>query len=409
MYQTITLPNGLRIVHRATDTPVSYCGFMIDCGSRDETEPSQYGLAHFIEHIIFKGTTHRDTWHINNRMESVGGELNAFTTKEDTTFYSIFLHEDFDRACELLCDLVCHPTAPQQELDKECEVVIDEINTYLDSPAESIYDEFENKLFDGQLLGHNILGTEDTVRSFTSQTCLDFIEQHYGPDKTIFFSTGRTPWEHVVKTVSKYYDRTNASLYQRSALSDFVKPSAPQTWTLHQDTHQTHVLLGSRTFPIGHKNAYALALLNNILGGPGMNSRLNIELREKRGLVYSVESLLTHFTDTGYYSIYFGADPKDAQRCIDLCLSQLHRLAQHPLTPRQLDAAKKQFKGQLGVATANLENSAISLARGMLRLGHVSSLEESCAFVDAVTPDQLNEVVVDIFNPEVINIVSITK
>lgn len=424
-YQTTTLDNGLRIIHRASDSSVSYCGFMIDCGTRNEhPDSSLFGIAHFIEHILFKGTTHRNSWHINNRMESVGGELNAFTTKEETTFYAAFLPQDFTRACELLCDLICHATAPQHELEKEREVIIDEINSYRDTPSELIFDEFENRLFARHALGHNILGSEQSVRCFDSDMCRRFINQYYTPERTIFFSYGNTPWNKVIRTVERYYDRqsyctdiqtlnshpesnpaiasedfsTNLSTCVENLLFAASTPSMPEIINYH--THQSHVVLGGRSYPIGSQKSASLALLNNILGGPGMNSRLNQTLREQRGLVYNVESTITTYTDQGYFSIYFGTDPHDVNRCLSLCLTQLRHLRDKTLTTRQLAAAQKQLKGQLGVSTANLENNAIAMAKNLLRFGKFDSLKETCARIDAVTPEMIQEVAAEVFADE---------
>lgn len=409
-YYITTLANGLRVVHRPADNDVSYCGFMIDAGTRDEQGPDSYGMAHFIEHILFKGTTRRNSWHISNRMEAVGGELNAFTTKEDTTFYSIFLHGDFNRACELLCDLLCHSTAPEQELHKEQEVVIDEINSYLDNPPEWIYDEFEEQLFAGHPLGHGILGSEETVRNFTSRACMDFIAQYYRPEQTIFFSYGKTPWKQVVKCVEKYYDRaatppeilSEPLRIKREVAPTPWKPAAGMQWAhphiIHYETHQAHVMIGSRSYPLGSRKGAALALLNNLLGGPGMNSRLNQELREKRGLVYNVESSLTNYTDNGVFSIYFGCDHRDTQRCIHLIQNQLKRFRNKALSAAQLHAAQKQLKGQLGVGSANLESTAIHLAKGILRLGYCETMPETCRRIDDVTPLQILEVANEILD-----------
>jgi len=412
--EELTLPNGLRIVHRHGESAVGYCGFMVDCGSRSETTPELFGMAHFIEHILFKGTKSRDSWHINNRMESVGGELNAFTTKEETTFYAAFLNQDFDRACELLCDLICNPIAPQHELDKEKEVIVEEIESYRDTPSELIYDEFENRIFEGHNLGHNILGSEETVRSFTSEMCLDFIDSHYTPDKMIFFSYGKTPFNHVINSIEKFFNSKRAisgsnnkavNVFQEELSTGVDNLRNPEV--INCGTHQSHVIIGTRTFPIGSKDAATLAIINNMLGGPGMNSRLNRELREKRGLVYTVESNVSNYTDTGYQSIYFGSDPKDMKKCISLCETQLKRLYDTKMSSRQLAAAQKQLKGQLGVATANLENNAIALAKNLLRLGKVESLEETCARIDAVTTEQIQEVSYKIFSPEKLKCVAI--
>lgn len=405
--EELTLPNGLRIVHRYGESAVGYCGFMVDCGSRDEISPDQFGIAHFIEHILFKGTKNRDSWHINNRMESVGGELNAFTTKEETTYYAAFLNEDFDRACELLCDLVNNPTAPQHELEKEQEVVVEEIESYLDTPSELIYDEFENRIFAGHQLGHNILGSEDTVRSFDSNRCLDFINSHYTPNRMVFFSYGKTPFNKVINSIEKFFNNNrglNASdLRNNTGLSIDLSTTVNNIQNpefINLNTHQAHVIIGTHTYPIGSPKSAALAIINNILSGPGMNSRLNRELREKRGLVYTVEGNVSNFTDAGYQSIYFGCDPHDMRRCIELCHTQLRRMYDTKMRVKQLQNAQKQLKGQLGVATANLENNAIALAKNMLRLGRVESLEETCRRVDAVTPELMQEVAFEIFAPE---------
>lgn len=386
---------------------VGYCGFTIDCGTRTECCPEEYGMAHFIEHILFKGTRTRDAWHINQRMESVGGELNAFTTKEDTTFYSSFLAKDFSRACELLCDLVNNAAVPQHELTKEQEVVIEEIGSYRDTPSELIYDEFENRLFDQTPLGHNILGSAETVHGFDSRRCLDFIARNYTPDKMVFFAYGPMKWDQVLRTVSRYFEayakarKTAQSEFAQSAGDEIIEPmergadaSEPES---DNNYHQSHVIVGARTYPIGHKNAAALALMNNMLGGPGMNSRLNQQLREKRGLVYTVESNITTFTDTGYFSIYFGCDHSDRDRCVRLCKQELQRFITTPLTPRQLSAAKKQFKGQMALSTANLESNALALGKNMLRRGRIDSLEETCARIDAVTAEQIQEVASELF------------
>lgn len=402
--EDLTLPNGLRIIHQHAESAVGYCGFMIDCGTRDEDRPELFGIAHFIEHIIFKGTRKRDSWHINNRMESVGGELNAFTTKEETTFFSAFLSEDFSRACELLCDLVCNPTAPQHELEKEQEVVVEEIESYRDTPSELIFDEFENRLFAGSPLGHNILGSEETVRSFDSPTCLNFIDAHYTPDRMVFFSYGKTPFNKVINTINRFFNCQRPALgtnYTGNTAFSTELSTPVNNFLNHEvitlGTHQSHVILGARTYHIGHKNNAALAIINNILGGPGMNSRLNIELREKRGLVYTVEGNVSNFTDAGYQCIYFGCDHGDVRRCLNICHNQLRRLYDVQLSAKQLAAAQKQLKGQLGVATANLENNAIALAKNLLRLGRSESLEETCARIDAVTAEQIQQIAYDFF------------
>ncbi|MBR0036454.1 MAG: insulinase family protein [Bacteroidales bacterium] len=402
-YHTTVLPNGLRVVYRHNDSPVGYCGYMVDCGTRHEASPTQFGMAHFIEHILFKGTRKRDAWHINQRMESVGGELNAFTTKEDTTFYTSFLGKDFDRACELLSDLVFHATAPQHELEKEQEVVIEEIESYRDNPAELIYDVFENRLFAGTSLGHNILGNAETVRSFDHDRCMAFLHEHYVPAQMVFFAYGPMPWEKVLRSVSKHAGNEGSSAVVTEAAAPIGSTSVFPEEILPEEgeiRHQSHCMIGCKTYPYGHPDATALSLLNNLLGGPGMNSRLNQQLREKRGLVYTVESNLSTYTDNGYFCIYFGCDHEDEDRCMRLCRKELQKMTEQPLSERQLLAAKKQFKGQMGISTANLENNALSMAKQILRQGRVLSLDEVCRRIDAVSSQQLLHVARELFAPD---------
>lgn len=404
MTHETTLENGLRIVHEEAPTAVAYCGFMIDVGTRDELADEAAaafpaGLAHLVEHMLFKGTARRDSWHINQRMEAVGGELNAFTTKEDTTLYCAFLPHDFGRAVELLCDLALHASVPAHELEKEREVVVDEINSYLDTPSELIFDEFEDRLFAGHPLGRNILGTEASVRATTAEDCRRFLRTYYRPERMVFFAYGPMPFQRVVGALRRHYDaaaaEAGAPAPRRLVPEAAVLP--PPDVTLERRTHQAHVLLGARSYPLGHPHAAALALLSNMLGGPGMNSRLGLQLRERRGLVYTVESAVTAFTDTGYFGIYFGCDHADVQRCLHLCRTQLRRLRDEALTPRQLLAARKQLKGQLALATANLENNAIAAAKSLLRLGHVERLADTCARIDAVTAAEMQAVAAEVF------------
>ena len=412
MTHQTTLGNGLRIVHGHAATAVAYCGFMIDAGTRHEAGAFPAGLAHCVEHMLFKGTARRDSWHINQRMEAVGGELNAFTTKEDTTLYCAFLPHDFGRAVELLCDLALHATMPAHELEKEREVIVDEINSYLDTPSELIFDEFEDRLFAVHPLGRSILGTEASLRAVTPADCLRFLGAFYRPERMVFFSYGPMPFDRVVSTVRRHYAAAPtlapmpAPTPQDGRSGPEGSPAMPEGGhivpedghvVLERGTHQAHVLLGARSYPLGHPHAAALALLSNILGGPGMNSRLGLQLRERRGLVYTVESSATAFTDAGYFAIYFGCDHADVQRCLHLCRTQLRRLRDDALTPRQLLAARKQLKGQLALATANLENNAIAAAKSLMRLGRVESLADTCARIDAVTAAEMQEVADEVF------------
>jgi len=396
-YFSHILPNGLRIVHLPSASPVSYCGFAVNAGTRDE-EMDEFGLAHFVEHMIFKGTEKRKSWHILNRMENVGGELNAYTTKEETFVYSIFMEEHFRRAFELLSDLVFHSQFPEQEIEKEVDVILDEINSYEDSPSELIFDEFENLLFDGHALGHNILGDEQSLLGFGSESGKSFMRRFYAPENMVFFSMGRIPFKKIVQMAE-------------STLSDIAFPMAARNRTapgellpvsrqIHKDTHQAHVLIGGRAYSMHDEKRLPLFLLNNLLGGPGMNNRLNVSLREKNGLVYNVESNVTSYTDTGLASIYFGTDPKNKEKAIKLVYKELAKLREVKLTATQLAAAKKQVIGQLGVSGDNREGLFLGLGKSFLHYNRYDTLPEVFAKVEKLTAGEIREVANEIFAPE---------
>ena len=394
IYHTHTLTNGLRIVHAQNTSPVAYCGFAIDAGTRDEAEDEQ-GMAHFVEHLIFKGTKKRHAWHILNRMEHVGGDLNAFTNKEETVVYSAFLVEHFPRAVELLADIVFHSTYPQQEIDKEVEVIIDEIQSYEDSPSELIFDDFEELLFPNHPLGRNILGKPELLRQFKSENALKFTSRYYRPDNMVFFVQGNVDFKRVVRWVEKVVADIPALTTERTRKSPHLY--IPQSLTIHRDTHQAHVMIGSRGYDAHNEKRTALYLLNNILGGPGMNSRLNVSLRERSGLVYNVEANLTSYTYTGVFCIYCGADSEDVDRCIHLVHKELKRLREKPLSANQLTAAKKQIIGQIGVARDNFENTALGMAKTFLHYGKNDEPQEVYQRIEALTAHQLWEVANEMF------------
>lgn len=394
-YHTFTLPNGLRIIHAPNLSNVAYCGFAVDAGTRDERE-QEPGMAHFVEHLIFKGTRKRHAWHILNRMENVGGDLNAYTNKEETVIYSAFLVEHFARAVELLADIVFHSTFPQHEIDKEVEVIIDEIQSYEDSPAELIFDDFEELLFPSHPLGRNILGKPEWLRRFDSRHALDFTSRFYTPDNMVFFVQGNIDFKKVVRLVEKAtadltIRRTNDV---RTAPFDYE----PRSLTLPKDTHQSHVMIGSRGYNAYNEKKTALYLLNNLLGGPGMNSRLNVALRERRGLVYNVEANLTSYTDTGVFCIYFGTDPEDEERCIRLVHRELKKLRDNKLTTLQLSMAKKQIVGQIGVASDNFENNALDMGKTFLHYHRFEEAKEVFKRIEALKAEQLLEVANEMFD-----------
>lgn len=397
-YNTFTLPNGLRIIHAPSPTNVAYCGYAVDAGTRDEAADEQ-GMAHFVEHLIFKGTHKRRAWHILNRMENVGGDLNAYTNKEETVIYSAFLKEHFARAVELLTDIVFNSTFPQQEIDKEVEVVIDEIQSYEDSPAELIFDDFEELIFPDHPLGRNILGKPEQLRGFGTEEVLRFVNRYYKPTNMVFFVQGDIDFKRVVRTVEKAaadIPFATTGGYKRCK----PQPYVPKDLVLHKDTHQAHVMIGGRAYDAYDEKRTGLYLLNNILGGPGMNSRLNVSLREKRGLVYNVESNLTAYTDTGTFCIYFGCDPEDTDRCMELVHKELKKLCDKELTTAQLTAAKKQIIGQIGVAGDNFENNSLDMGKCFLHYRKFESREEVFRRIEGLTARQLLEIANEKFSRE---------
>lgn len=395
-YQTVTLPNGIRIIHEQNPINVAYCGYAIDAGTRDEQADEQ-GMAHFVEHLIFKGTRKRHAWHILNRMENVGGDLNAYTNKEETVIYSAFLKEDFLRATELLTDIVFNSTFPQNEIEKEVEVIIDEIQSYEDSPAELIFDDFEELIFPDHPLGRNILGKPEQLRNFRSEDALRFVNRYYKPDNLIFFVQGNLDFNRIVRSMEKVtagIPFSTTENYTRQAPG----PYHPRQVVLHKDTHQAHVMIGGRGYNAYDERRTGLYLLNNILGGPGMNSRLNVALREKRGLVYSVESNLTAYTDTGTFCIYFGCDLKDTDRCIELVQKELRNLREQPLTTSRLNAAKKQIIGQIGVASDNFESNALDMAKSFLHYKQYEAKEKLFQRIESLTASHLQDIANEMFD-----------
>ena len=416
-YNTYTLDNGLRIIHLPSDGKVMYCGYQIAAGTRDE-QPGEEGLAHFCEHVTFKGTERRKAWHILNCLESVGGELNAFTNKDSTTYYSAVLKEHTPRAVDLLSDIVFHSVYPQQEIDKEVEVICDEIESYNDTPSELIFDEMDNILFAGHPMGHNILGTADTVRGFKTEDARRFTRKFYRPDNTIFFAHGDIDFKKLVKLEEKSlpqicgpHPETNvqenpvaavsyAEPKNISSVGDKNIPSAGETIVKQLDTHQAHVMIATRAYSFYDKRKTALSLLNNILGGPGMNARLNIALREKKGLVYNVESNMATYRDTGIWSIYFGCDKHDVKKCLRLVRRELDKLADRPMSEAKLRAAKKQIKGQIGVGSDNREAFALDFGKCFLFYGKGKNLDNLYRQIDEVTADDILAVAREIFDKD---------
>lgn len=402
MIETYILDNGLRIVACPSVTDVVYCGIAVDAGTRDEL-PGEEGMAHFTEHLSFKGTTHRRAWHILNHMESVGGDLNAFTGKEETVYYSTCLRPHFARAVDLLFDVVFNSTYPQHEMDKEVEVVIDEIESYNDSPADLIYDDFENLIFQGHALGHNILGRAEELRRMTSQDVRNFVERLYLPTRMVLYVYGNVPMTTIVREAVKALRKARERESGAETLS--VVRQAPTLYTprhveVEKAAHQAHVMMGVRTFAATDPRHLHLYVLNNMLGGPGMNSRLNLSLRERNGLVYNVESASVGYTDTGVWTVYFGCDPHDVVRCKKLVMRELARLTDRPLSASMLEAAKRQIMGQAGISYDSFENVAINMGKRFLHYNTTQTYEVLCQRVQALTSEELFHTAREVFVPE---------
>ena len=381
-----TLPNELRLVHVNTANQVAWCGLAVNAGSRDENE-GHYGLAHFVEHTIFKGTTHRRAWHILNRMERVGGELNAYTTKEGSMLYSVFPHQHLSRAVDLLADLVQWSVFPQSELDRERDVVLEEAASYRDTPSDAVYDDFEDLLFAGSELGHNILGRKEDLESLSREDCMHYLKKLYVPANMAFFSVGPDSPDRVFRLAEKAFGPMSHEMEpRRRTVPPHVEPFRR---TINIGTHQAHTIVGARVPDMNHPLRYALMLLNNILGGPGMNSLLNVELRERRGYVYTVESTLTMLSDCGWMEIYLGCDHDDVRSSLRVIERITSRLGQELLPERRLDAYKRQYCGQLVVAAESTEYLAMSAGRGLLYRGRVATIDDTIARIQEVTPEQI--------------------
>ena len=411
-YNTHTLSNGLRIIHLPSPSPVVYCGYAVAAGTRDEQKGREEGMAHFCEHMTFKGTEHRTSMKILGYLESVGGDLNAFTNKEETVYHAAVLKDNIDRAVDLLTDIVFHSTYPQAEIDKEVEVIVDEIESYNDSPAELVYDLFENAIYNGHSLGHNILGTAEQLRTYTTEDALRFTRRYYRPDNSVFFAYGDVDFGKLVRLLERANAVAADSSQQQSSAEGpaidvnkeksamSLPPYVAQHINHHMDTHLAHVMLGNRAYDVHDNRRIALYLLNNILGGPGMNARLNISLRERHAFVYTVESMMQSYSDTGLWAVYFGCDPKNVDKCLRLIRHELDKVMEKPLSEAQLHAAKKQIRGQIGIACDSRESFALDFAKGFLHYGWKKDVTALCDHIDALTAEDLQRVAQETFAEE---------
>lgn len=399
-----TLPNGVRIVHRTASSPVVYVGVMVGAGTRHE-QPGQNGIAHYIEHCVFKGTEHYTARQIINRIEGIGGEINAYTTKEETTFYAATLRQHWRTTLHLIADMVLHPTFPKRETDKELTVIYDEIESYNDSPSELIYDDFENLIFRGHPLAMPVLGTKKTLRHIAKSPAmpLAWMQTHYRPDRMVLFVLGDIPPQQIVRYAERELGVMPAPVSPFETVPS-LDALPPENIEYRRHTHQTHIILGARAYEIGHRRQLAMYLLNNILGGGSMSSRLNLSLREQRGLVYTIESLYTPLSDTGYWNIYLACEPPHKDECIDLCMKELQRLRDASLTSLQLHRALRQLQGQMAISAENRENNALAMAKQMLYYNHAPMWQETFHQISQISANLLQDVADDMYNDSIISI-----
>ena len=395
-FTTYTLPNGIRGIHRQVKgASVAHCALVVGAGTRDEAA-DEFGLAHLTEHALFKGTERRKAWQVNCRLENLGGELNAFTTKEDTTIHATVLKGDFGKAVELLADVVFRSTFPDRELEREKEVIVDEINTYKDAPAELIYDTFEDLMFEGSELGHNILGRKASLMRYTGASVRRFVERTYTTDEMVFSSIGsfsaRTAEQYARRYLGDFTPRTRN--FERRKTTPLV---APFDRTIARHTHQSHCILGARAYDLQDEKRLPLSLLINRLGGPSANSILNVEVRERHGLTYNIEANYTPYSDAGVVAIYFSSDHQHTDDCLELIHKQLDLLRTRPMTARQLAMAKRQFIAQMAISCENKENYILGAGKAILAHGEMDTMEEAYRKIQALTAGQLQEVAEELF------------
>ncbi|OCX50263.1 zinc protease [Mucilaginibacter sp. PPCGB 2223] len=395
-YQVYTLPNGIRLLHKHAVSPLAHCCFIVNAGARDEA-PGKDGLAHFIEHLLFKATERRNTEQILNRLELVGADLNAYTTKEYTCIHASFLKQHLERAIDLTEDIVFHSTFPEEELVKEKSVVLDEIASYLDQPDEAIQDDFEDMLFKHHPLGRNILGTADSVSALSRPDVKDFVAQNYNTHQMVFAVLGEYDFKKLVKLAEKYFGHIPENARGKNRVKPHINPSEVARFS--KPISQTHGVIGGQAYASCDKRKNGLLLLNNILGGMGMSSRLNLQIREKYGIAYSIESNYSTFSDTGIFSIYFGTDTEKAERAVKLIHKELKKLREQKLGTLQLAQAKQKFCGQIALGEENRIGLIIAMAKSLLDFGYVDSIAEVFAKINAVTAEEMQDIANEIFDP----------
>jgi predicted Zn-dependent peptidase len=394
-HQVHTLSNGIRILFKHSPSPITHCCFVLNAGSRDEL-PKKEGLAHFIEHLLFKETERRNTPQILNRLELVGADLNAYTTKEYTCIHASLLNQHLERAVDLFEDILFHSTFPEEEMEKERGVILDEIASYLDQPEEAIQDDFEEVLFKGHPIGNNILGTPESVTALNDNDIRQFTAANNNTHQMVFAVYGNYDFKKLIKLCEKYFGNVAENTAQKHRLAPESIKSGYHV--VQKPIAQTHCILGSRAYPSAHKNKYGLLLLNNVLGGMGMSNRLNLEIREKYGIAYTIESNYTSLTDTGIFSIYFGTDAEKAEKALKLVHKELKKLRDQKLGAVQLRQAKEKFIGQIALAEENRMSLIISMAKSLLDFNHIDSLEDIFGKINAVTAEELLGISNEIFD-----------
>ncbi|WP_194974194.1 M16 family metallopeptidase [Aquiflexum lacus] len=405
-YNLKELPNGIRIVHQeVTHTRMVHCGFVLNIGSRDESK-EQEGLAHFWEHMAFKGTKKRKAYHIINRLESLGGELNAYTTKEKICFYSSTLKEHFPKAAELLCDITFNSTFPKKQIDKERQVILEEMAMYRDSPDDSIQDDFDEMIFEGHALGRNILGTEQTVANFTQDDFFEFLSSRLDTTQIVFSVIGNISFKKVLLQVESFLAEIpiKRSLYVRSGFTNYQ----PKIKIVEKEITQAHCAIGKPAFSFYDPRRFQLYLLNNILGGPSMNSRLNLSLREKHGYVYSVESHYQAYSDTGFVGVYFGTEQKTANRAKKVVLKEMEKLRLKKLGTMQLHMAKEQAIGQMAMAEENYAALMLVFAKNLLDKGKIDSLDTIFGIIRETTSEDLMDIANEVYSPDQLSYLNYT-
>jgi predicted Zn-dependent peptidase len=390
-----TLNNGIRVIFMQVNSTVAHCGLFINAGSRDEFEHEQ-GIAHYIEHCVFKGTQHRKAFHVLTRMEDVGGEINAYTTKEETCLYTTFLSQHLDRALDLLNDIAFSSSFPEKEIVKEKSVIIDEINAYRDSPSDEIYDRFEDQVYKNHSLGHDILGTASHLKKFKQQDLINFTQRCWNTDEIVISVVGNFKRKNLETLIQKYFGQQppNLRAFRRIQPADY----SPSHAVLKRKNHQAHLVLGARTYGVRDEQRTTLVLLNNLLGGPGMSSRLNLSIREKYGFTYNIDSSYAIYSDTGLWSVYLGTEGNTVERCRDLVMKELKKLREKPLSTLQLHKAKNQLKGQIAIAQESNGSLMLGFAKTFLLFNRVDSFEEICTKIDSITADKIQTISNELFD-----------